>query len=146
MPSGTPRARDVENSTGLQPHLFSNQPAGARAGAPEGGRAPRDHLQPSSKLREAIFLYAKKPGCTLGVATGRLRQGTLLHEESGTGTLDLTGDFTMKAGGHAGHATWQDLAALGDEAFEKVGLFIIDRLDVEIHATAWHRAVGSAEI
>ena len=42
-PSGAPRARHVENSTGLQPHFFSTQPAGARAGAPEGGRAPRDH-------------------------------------------------------------------------------------------------------
>ena len=42
-PSGAPRARHVENSTGLRPHFFSTQPAGARAGAPEGGRAPRDH-------------------------------------------------------------------------------------------------------
>ena len=40
--SGAPRARHVENSTGLRPH-FSTQPAGARAGAPEGERAPRDH-------------------------------------------------------------------------------------------------------
>ena len=42
-PSGAPRARHIENSTGLRPHFFSTQPAGARAGAPEGGRAPRDH-------------------------------------------------------------------------------------------------------
>jgi len=97
-PSGAPRARHVENSTGLRPHFFqpesgginhrghrehrgrmnesesswivlcgsplsetalvnpvnpvllskklfsgSAQPAGARAGAPEGGPAPRDH-------------------------------------------------------------------------------------------------------
>ena len=80
------------------------------------------------------------------MATGRFRQGKLLHEESGTGTLDLTGDFAVKAGRHAGHAAWQDLAALGDEALEKIGIFIIDCLDVEIHATAWHGAVGAAEV
>ena len=80
------------------------------------------------------------------MATGRFRQGKLLHEESGTGTLDLTGDFAVKAGRHASYAAWQDLAALGDEALEKIGIFIIDRLDVEIHATAWHRAVGAAEV
>ena len=80
------------------------------------------------------------------MATGRFRQGKLLHEEGGAGALDLTGDFAVKAGGHTGHATWQDFAALGDEALEKIGVFVIDRLDVEVHATAWHWAVGAAEV
>ena len=30
-PSGAPRARHIENSTGLRPHFFSTQPAGADA-------------------------------------------------------------------------------------------------------------------
>jgi len=94
----------------------------------------------------ALKIVRKKPGCTLGVATGRFRQGKLLHEEGGAGALDLTGDFAVKACGHAGHAAWQDLAALGDEALEKIGVFVIDRLDVEIHATAWHGTVGAAEV
>ena len=40
--SGPPRARRVGKTTGLRPQISPNQPARARVGAPEGGRAPRE--------------------------------------------------------------------------------------------------------
>jgi hypothetical protein len=48
--------------------------------------------------------------------------------------------------GHSGDAAREDLAALGDEALQKIGVLEIDRVDGEIDAAPRHRAVRTAEI
>ena len=52
-----------EDATGLRPH-FSSQPAGARAGAPEGGCGPRDRGA-TAPLREAA-VGMNRPFVVLG--------------------------------------------------------------------------------
>jgi hypothetical protein len=52
-PSGAPRTRLVEEATGLRPHFFSTQPAGARAGAPEAGALPGTSALPRHFLRRS---------------------------------------------------------------------------------------------
>jgi len=46
---------------------------------------------------------------------------------------------------HAGNAAWKYFAAFGDEFFQKVGVFVIDRFDRDIDPAARHRAVGAAK-
>ena len=52
----------------------------------------------------------------------------------------------MQASGHAGYAAWQDFAALGNKALEKIWVLVVNRFDIDVDAAAWHRAVGTAEI
>ena len=73
-------------------------------------------------------------------------RGKLLHQERGARTLDFAGDLAVETGGHAGDPAGKDFSALRDEALEEVGVFVIDRFEVEVHAAARHRAVGFAEI
>ena len=44
------------------------------------------------------------------------------------GTLDRIGEVTLLLGSEAGHPTGKDLAALGDELFEEINIFVIDRI------------------
>lgn len=80
------------------------------------------------------------------MATGRFRQGKLLHEQRCTGALDFTGDFPVEAGGHTRYTTRQNFSAFCDEAFEQIGIFVIDCFEVQIHAAAWHGSIGAAEV
>lgn len=47
---------------------------------------------------------------------------------------------------HSGHAAGKDLAGLGGELLEKVGILEVDRIGGDVEATAWHGAVGLTEI
>ena len=69
-----------------------------------------------------------------------------LHQEHGAGTFDLAGDLAVESGGHARDAAWEDLATFGHEALEQIGVFVVDRLYVDIDPAARHRAVGAAEV
>ena len=68
-----------------------------------------------------------------------------MHEQNRPGALDLAGYFAVQMGGHAGHATGQDLAGLGDETLEQVGVLVINGLDADVDAATRHRAVVTAE-
>src|SRR4029077_12849535 len=68
-----------------------------------------------------------------------------LHQQRRASALDLAGDLPMKAGGHAGDAARNDFPTLGNEALEKLGILIVDRLFGNARAAPWHRAVGAAE-
>ncbi len=72
--------------------------------------------------------------------------GKLFHQEGSASALDLTGDLAVKTGRHTGDTAWQDFSALRDKTLEKIGIFIIDGFEVEIHATAWHGAVRPTEV
>ena len=51
----------------------------------------------------------------------------------------------MEVRRHSGDTARKNLAALGDELFQEIGIFVIDRLDRDVDATARHGAVGAAE-
>ena len=52
----------------------------------------------------------------------------------------------MHPGGHSRDSAGNDFPGFGDKTTQKVGIFIIDRFEGDIDATAWHRAVGPAEV
>jgi len=70
----------------------------------------------------------------------------LLHQESSAGALDLTGDLAVKVCCKSGQAAGKDLAGLGGELLEKIGILEVDRVGGNVQATAWHAAVGAAEV
>lgn len=80
---------------------------------------------------------------------GKLRRELLAarlpHEQRLTGALDLAGDLPVEVGRHAGDATGQDLAALGHEALEKIGILEVDQIDRDVDPAAGHRPVGTTE-
>lgn len=78
--------------------------------------------------------------------TSRSDHGDLFHQEHGAGTFDLAGDLAMESGRHSRDATWENLTAFGHETLEQIGIFVVDRLDVDIDSAARHRAVGAAEV
>ena len=46
---------------------------------------------------------------------------------------------------HASNAAGKNLAALGDEFLQEIGVLVIDRLDGDVNPAARHRAIGAAE-
>lgn len=52
----------------------------------------------------------------------------------------------MHPGGHSRDSAGNNFPGFGDKTTQKVGIFVIDGLEGDIDATAWHRAVGPAEI
>src|ERR1700693_4574246 len=46
---------------------------------------------------------------------------------------------------HAGDAAGQNLAALGHKFVQQVGIFVIERFDVDVDPAAGHGAVGAAK-
>ena len=48
-------------------------------------------------------------------------------------------------GGHAGDAAGEDLAGLGDETLEELGVLVVDGLVADIDAPAGHRAIGATK-
>lgn len=70
----------------------------------------------------------------------------LLHQESSTGAFDLTSDLAVKMGCESSHATGKNLAALGRELLEEVGILEINGLGGDVEPTARHATVGAAEI
>ncbi len=69
----------------------------------------------------------------------------LLHQEHRTAAFDLTRDSPVKMGRHASNAARQNFSALGDEFFQEIGIFVIDRLDGDVDPAARHSAIGAAE-
>jgi hypothetical protein len=69
----------------------------------------------------------------------------LLHQKHGTAALDFTRDFSMDVRGHAGNATRQNLAALRNEFFQKIGVLVIDRLHGDIDPAPRHGPIGAAK-
>ena len=51
----------------------------------------------------------------------------------------------MEPRGHAGDAAGKEFAALGQQAFEKLGILIVDCLRGEVDAAAGHRTVGATK-
>jgi len=49
-------------------------------------------------------------------------------------------------GCHAGHAAGKDLAGLGREFLQEVGILVVDRLGGDVQPAAGHRAVRLAEV
>ena len=70
---------------------------------------------------------------------------TLFHQKHRTAAFDLTGDSPVKMGRHAGNAAGKNFAALGDEFFQEIGIFVVDRLDGDVDSAARHGAIGAAE-
>jgi len=70
----------------------------------------------------------------------------LLHQESSAGALDLTGDLAVKMGCKTCHATRKNLATLGGEFLEEVGILEINGLGGDVEPTARHAAICAAEI
>ena len=46
---------------------------------------------------------------------------------------------------HARDAARQNLAALGDEFFQEIGVLVIDRFERDVDPASWHRAIGAAK-
>ena len=69
----------------------------------------------------------------------------LSHQKSLTGALDFAGDFQVEMGWNAGGSSGKDFAVLSDEPLEGFWVFPVDCLDLEVDATARHRAVCFAE-
>jgi len=81
-----------------------------------------------------------------GVELKSKSRSRLLHQESGAGALDLLGDLAVDVGGHTCHAAGKDLAGLGGELLEEVGVLEVDRIGGDVETTAGHGAVGLAEV
>jgi len=73
-------------------------------------------------------------------------RASLFQEEHSPGPLDLIGDLAVQMGGHSGNPAGDDFTAFRDEAFEEIGIFVIDCLEGQVDAAPRHRLVGFAEI
>jgi len=51
----------------------------------------------------------------------------------------------MQMRGHAGNTTRKNLAALGDEFLQEIGILVINRLQGDVDPAAWHRTIGAAK-
>jgi hypothetical protein len=70
----------------------------------------------------------------------------LAHQIHSAGALDLARNAAVKLGGNTRHATWQNLAGLGGELREKLGVLVFNLLDRDIMPTGRHLAVRLTEI
>ena len=69
----------------------------------------------------------------------RKAEGASAHQEHRAGTFDLTGDLAMKMRRHPGDAAGKDLAGLGDEFLQELGVLVVDGLEGDIDAPAQRR-------
>ncbi len=51
----------------------------------------------------------------------------------------------MQMRGHAGDAARENLAAFGDEFFQHIGVFVIDRFDRDVDPPSRHGAIRASE-
>ena len=70
----------------------------------------------------------------------------LFHQESSAGALDLAGDLAVKVGSETGETAGKDLAALGGELLEKIGILEVDGLGGDVEPAARHGTVGAAKV
>ena len=71
----------------------------------------------------------------------RLRR-RLFHQKNRPAAFDLARDFAVHMRRHSGNAAGQNLAALGHEFLEEIGIFVIYGLGRDIDASTRHRAIG----
>ena len=69
-----------------------------------------------------------------------------LHEIQSAGALDLTGDAAMKLGRNTGGATGVNLAGIGREVPEELGVQVIHLLRRDVETTTGHAPVGAAKV
>src|SRR6266850_4816511 len=69
----------------------------------------------------------------------------LLHQQGRAATLDFARYPAVEMGRHPGHAPRENLAALAHEFFQKIGVFVIDRLDGDIDPSPRHGAIGATK-
>jgi len=69
----------------------------------------------------------------------------LFHQQHGPAAFDLAGDFAVEMGRHAGDAARKNLAALGDEFLQEIGVLVIDRFDGDVDPAPGHGAIGAAK-
>ena len=132
----------------LAPANHGRERSSRRTEAPSRGRRQLDEQSEQSLLTSAATLKRKAPrfrgahheqnGCGKALRSA--------HEQHGTGALDFAVDLAVEVRGHARDSTGQNFTTLGDEALEKVGIFVVERLEGGIDAPARHRAVGFAKI
>ena len=77
--------------------------------------------------------------------TGRSPVATLFHQQRRTAALDFARDLAMQMRRHTRHAARQNLAALGDEFFQEIGVLVIDRFDGDVDPAPRHGAIGAAK-
>ena len=70
---------------------------------------------------------------------------SLLHQEHRAAALDLARDLAMQMRRHAGDPAWKNFAALCDEFFKEIGIFVVDGLDGNVDSTTRHGAIGAAK-
>jgi hypothetical protein len=51
----------------------------------------------------------------------------------------------MQVRRHAGDPAWKNFAALCDEFFQEIGIFVIDCLNGNVDSPTWHGAIGPAK-
>src|SRR4029077_9178490 len=69
----------------------------------------------------------------------------LLHQQGRAAALDFARYPAVKMGRHTGDAPRENLAALADEFFQKIGVLVIDRLDGDVDPSPRHGAIGAAK-
>src|SRR5262249_28604328 len=100
---------------------------GRTAGTPANHRRPR-RLPRTPRVTRATLL-------TWGVASiGQRespRRGRVRKQGHLPGVLDRPGDLPLLLHGDAGHAAAADLAAVGDELSQQIGVLVVDGVDPE---------------
>src|SRR4029450_2884506 len=101
---------------------------------------------PPVVLRDVSAFTKKKRPVSGALTMNNLDEVALrsAHEQHRAGALDLAVDVAVEVRGHARDSTGQNFTTLGDEALEKVGIFVVERLEGGIDAPAGHRLVGLA--
>ena len=69
----------------------------------------------------------------------------LLHQQRRAAAFYFTRDPAMQMRRHARHAARQNLAALGDEFFQEIGVLVIDRFERDVDPSPRHCAIGAAK-
>src|SRR2546430_11590815 len=67
------------------------------------------------------------------------------HQEHRATALDFASDFTMEVRRHTGDAAGKNLAALGHEFFQEIGIFVIDSFNRDVDTAPGHGAIGTAK-
>jgi len=69
----------------------------------------------------------------------------LLHQQHRTAALDLARYFPVHVCRHAGDATGKNFAALGDEFFQQIRIFVIDGLHRDVDPAPRHGPISAAK-
>ena len=70
----------------------------------------------------------------------------LSHQKHRPAALDFAGNFAMEVSRHSREAAGKNFATFGNEFFQNIGVFIVDRVDGDVHPATRHDAVGTAKI